>query len=85
MIALGDSPLVDANGDAMTDSFTPMMRALVAGSLLLATATLMVVAVRTVGASSAGPGYGPCVQIAGEGCFGRTFNLAPPPLRTASK
>ena len=31
----------------MTDSFTPVMRALVAATLLLATATLMLVAVNT--------------------------------------
>lgn len=37
----------------MIDSFTPMMRALVAGSLLLASATLMLVAMKTVGAAAA--------------------------------
>jgi hypothetical protein len=43
----------------MTDSFLPMMRALVAGALLLATATLMLVAVKTVRAS-AEPRLAPC-------------------------
>ena len=39
----------------MTDRLTPVMRALVAASLLLATATLMLVAVSTARAAS---GYG---------------------------
>ena len=43
----------------MTDSFLPLMRALVAGALLLATATLMLVAVKTVRAS-AEPRLAPC-------------------------
>ena len=37
----------------MTDSFTPVMRALVAATLLLATATLMLVAVNTARAAGA--------------------------------
>jgi hypothetical protein len=37
----------------MTDRFTSMMRALVAASLLLATATLMLVAVNTARAADA--------------------------------
>jgi hypothetical protein len=37
----------------MTDRFTPVMRALVAASLLLATATLMLVAVNTARAAGA--------------------------------
>lgn len=37
----------------MTDSFTPYMRALVAATLLLATATLMLVAVNTARAAGA--------------------------------
>ena len=46
----------------MTDSFLPMMRALVAGALLLATATLMLVAVKTVRAS-AEPRLAPCASV----------------------
>ena len=44
----------------MTDRFTPVARALVAASLLLATATLMLVAVNTAraaGALAIGAGY----------------------------
>jgi len=37
----------------MTDSFTPFMRALVVATLLLATATLMLVAVNTARAAGA--------------------------------
>ena len=40
----------------MTDRFTPVMRALVAASLLLATATLMLVAVNTARAAEAPAG-----------------------------
>ncbi len=37
----------------MTDSFTPLLRALVAAALLLASATLMLVAVNTARAAGA--------------------------------
>ena len=43
----------------MTDRFTPVLRALVAASLLLATATLMLVAVNTARAAGA-PAVAPC-------------------------
>jgi hypothetical protein len=43
----------------MTDRFTPVMRAVVAVSLLLATATLMLVAVNTARAAGA-PAVGNC-------------------------
>jgi hypothetical protein len=40
---------------AMTDRFTPVLRALVVASLLFATATLMLVAVSTARAASSQP------------------------------
>jgi hypothetical protein len=53
----------------MTDRFTPVMRALVAASLLLATATLMLVAVNTARAAGA-LAIGPCAA------FGEAFDFA---------
>ncbi len=52
----------------MTDSFTPLMRALVAASLLLATATLMLVAVSKVRAAGA-------LAIGKCGAFGEAFDF----------
>ncbi len=52
----------------MTDRFTPVMRALVAASLLLATATLMLVAVNTARAARA-LAIGPC------GAFGEAYDF----------
>ena len=56
-------------GRAMTDSFTPVMRALVAAALLLATATLMLVAVNTARAAGA-------LAIGSCGAFGEAFDFA---------
>src|ERR1051326_410191 len=52
----------------MTDSFTPLMRALVAAALLLATAALMAVTVNTARANGA-LGIGAC------GAFGQAFDF----------
>jgi len=50
----------------MTDIYTPVVRALVVASLMLATATLMFVAVNTARAAGA-PTIGPCgAQDAGK-------------------
>jgi hypothetical protein len=51
----------------MTDHFTPVMRALVAGALLLATATLMMVAVNTARVHGA-------LAIGACGAFGQAFD-----------
>jgi hypothetical protein len=51
----------------MTDHFTPVMRALVAAALVLATATLMLVAVNTARASGA-------LAIGACGAFGQAFD-----------
>jgi hypothetical protein len=53
----------------MTDSFTPVMRALVAATLLLATATLMLVAVSTARAAGA-------LAVGSCGAFGEAFDFA---------
>ena len=55
-------------GRAMTNSFTPVMRALVAATLLLATATLMLVAVNTARAAGA-------LAIGACGAFGEAFDF----------
>lgn len=52
----------------MTDRFTPVMRALVAASLLLATATLMLVAVNTARAAGA-------LAIGRCGAFGEAYDF----------
>jgi len=52
----------------MTDRFTPVMRALVAASLLLATATLMLVAVNTARAAGA-------LAIGACGAFGEAYDF----------
>ena len=52
----------------MTDRFTPVMRALVAASLLLATATLMLVAVNTARAAGA-------LAIGTCGAFGEAYDF----------
>jgi len=55
----------------MTDSFTPVMRALVAASLLLATATVMLVTVARVHAAGA-------LAVGDCGAFGEAYNYATP-------
>lgn len=52
----------------MTDRFTPVMRALVAATLLLATATLMLVAVNTARAAGA-------LAIGRCGAFGEAYDF----------
>jgi hypothetical protein len=52
----------------MTDSFTPVMRALVAATLLLATATVMLVAVSTARAAGA-------LAIGACGTFGEAYDF----------
>ena len=52
----------------MTDRFTPVMRALVAATLLLATATLMLVAVNTARAAGA-------LAIGACGAFGEAYGF----------
>ena len=52
----------------MTDRFTPVMRALVAASLLLATATLMLVAVNTARAAGA-------LAVGNCGAFGEAYDF----------
>jgi hypothetical protein len=52
----------------MTDRFTPVIRALVAASLLLATATLMLVAVNTARAAGA-------LAIGACGTFGEAYDF----------
>lgn len=52
----------------MTDGFTPVMRALVIAALLVATATLMLVAVNTARAAGA-------LAIGGCGAFGEAFDF----------
>ena len=52
----------------MTDSFTPVMRALVAAALLLATATLMLVTLSTARAAGA-------LAIGACGAFGKSFDF----------
>ena len=52
----------------MTDSFTPTLRALVAATLLLATATLMLVAVNTARAAGA-------LAIGSCGAFGEAYDF----------
>ena len=52
----------------MTDSFTPVMRALVVATLLLATATLMLVAVNTARAAGA-------LAIGSCGAFGEAYDF----------
>jgi hypothetical protein len=54
----------------MTDRFTPVMRAFVAATLLLATATLMVVAVNTARAAGA-------LAIGACGAFGEATISTP--------
>ncbi len=53
----------------MTDRFTPVMRAFVAASLLLAIATLMLVAVNTARAAGA-------LAIGACGAFGEAYDFA---------
>ena len=55
----------------MTDSFTPVMRALVAAALLLATATLMLVTLSAARAAGA-------LAIGTCGAFGESFDFASP-------
>ena len=55
-------------GRAMTDSYTPTLRALVAATLLLATATLMLVAVNTARAAGA-------LAIGACGAFGEAHDF----------
>jgi len=52
----------------MTDSFTPVMRALVAAALLLATATLMAVTLSTARAAGA-------LAVGACGAFGESFDF----------
>ena len=52
----------------MTDHFTPVMRALVAAALLVATATLMLVAVNTARATGA-------LAIGACGAYGQAFDF----------
>jgi hypothetical protein len=52
----------------MTDSFTPLLRALVAAALLLASATLMLVAVNTARAAGA-------LAIGSCGAFGESYDF----------
>ena len=52
----------------MTDSFTPTLRALVAATLLLATATVMLVAVNTARAAGA-------LAIGACGAFGEAYDF----------
>jgi Domain of unknown function (DUF4189) len=52
----------------MTDSFTPMMRALVAASLLLASAALMLVAINTARAAGA-------LAIGTCGAYGEAYDF----------
>jgi hypothetical protein len=52
----------------MADSFTPLMRALVAAALLLASATLMLVAVNTARAAGA-------LAIGSCGAFGESYDF----------
>ena len=52
----------------MADSFTPLMRALVAAALLLASATLMLVAVKTARAAGA-------LAIGSCGAFGESYDF----------
>ncbi len=52
----------------MTDSFMPVMRALVVATLLLATATLMLVAVNTARAAGA-------LAIGACGAFGEAYDF----------
>lgn len=52
----------------MTDNFTPVMRALVVATLLLATATLMLVAVNTARAAGA-------LAIGSCGAFGEAYDF----------
>jgi hypothetical protein len=52
----------------MTDSFTPVMRALVVATLLVATATLMLVAVNTARAAGA-------LAIGSCGAFGEAYDF----------
>jgi hypothetical protein len=56
----------------MTDIYTPVVRALVAASLLLATATLMLVAVNTARAAGP-PAISSCDQDGGKDGVIRTF------------
>jgi len=53
----------------MTDSFTPVVRALVVATLLLATATLMLVAVNTARAAGA-------LAVGACGAFGEAYDFA---------
>ena len=55
----------------MTDNFTPVMRALVAGSLLLATATLALVTFNSARAAGA-------LAIGNCGAFGEAFDFHSP-------
>ncbi len=55
----------------MRDSFTPVMRALVAAALLLATATLMAVTLSTARAAGA-------LAIGACGAFGESYDFATP-------
>ena len=55
----------------MTDSFTPVMRALVAATLLLATASVMLVAVNTARAAGA-------LAIGTCGAFGEAYDFHSP-------
>jgi hypothetical protein len=57
----------------MTDTFTPLMRALVAASLLLATATLMLVTVNSARVRAAG-----ALAIGKCGAFGEAFDFHSP-------
>ena len=52
----------------MTDHYTPVMRAVVAGALLLATATLMLAAVNVARASGA-------LAVGGCGAYGQAFDF----------
>jgi hypothetical protein len=53
----------------MADNFTPVMRALVAAALLLAIATLMLVAVNTARAAGSALAIGTC------GSFGKSYDF----------
>ena len=62
----------------MSDIYAPVMRALVVGALVLATATLMFVTVNTARARPALPWFAPCMRRRHRRCR-RPRNGQPPP------
>jgi hypothetical protein len=61
----------------MTDSFTPVLRAVVAASLLLATAAVMLVTISRAHAAGA-------LAIGACGAFGEAYDYATPALASAN-